>query len=195
MPRKGPPFVLERRSIPVPASGHLLAAVLSDTHSRPDERAVKQLEALKPDVVLHGGDVGDDAVLDQLAAIAPLHAVRGNIDTRTTLPDGLVLSFTEQAGTSVLTVFLTHVAVAGPVIRADAAKRAREEKCSLIICGHSHVPFMGAQRGLTVFNPGSIGPRRFTLPILYGVLRLGPTAVKLEHVDCETGAVWRPSRA
>lgn len=189
--RRGPaPYALERVTVPM-ARTPFTAAVVSDTHSKPDARALEQLAALRPDVVLHGGDVGELEVLERLSRIAPVHAVRGNIDTRTTLPDGLVLSFTEAERT-VLTVLLTHVAVAGPKLRADAARRAKAERCSLVVCGHSHVPFLSAQLGLTVFNPGSIGPRRFTLPILYGVLRIGADAVTLEHIDCATGRVWKP---
>jgi predicted phosphodiesterase len=60
------------------------------------------------------------------------------------------------------------------------------------VCGHSHVPFIGSDRGLTVFNPGSIGPRRFSLPIVFGRIDLGTTGVKLAHVSVETGQTWLP---
>lgn len=189
--RQSPPFVLARASVPLRTDDTLTAGVVSDTHSKPDARALSQLEALRPDVILHGGDVGDLEVLQRLGSIAPVHAVRGNIDERTELPDGLVLSFEGRRGPA-LSCFLTHVAVAGPRLRADAARRAKAERCSLVVCGHSHVPFLGREQGLVVFNPGSIGPRRFTLPILYGVLRVTPAAVKLEHIDCETGRAWQP---
>ena len=63
---------------------------------------------------------------------------------------------------------------------------------SLVVCGHSHVPFIAKQRGLTVFNPGSIGPRRFHLPIVFGTIAVTPQAVRLAHVDCETGRPWSP---
>jgi predicted phosphodiesterase len=82
--------------------------------------------------------------------------------------------------------------VAGPRIRAEVARRARAAGSSLIVCGHSHVPFIGGERGLTVFNPGSIGPRRFSLPIVFGTIDLAPAGVKLAHVDVETGRAWMP---
>ena len=69
---------------------------------------------------------------------------------------------------------------------------ARARGASLVVCGHSHVPFIGRDQGLVVFNPGSIGPRRFHLPIVFGVIDLGPGGVKLRHVDCETGRTWEP---
>ncbi len=172
--------------------GGLRVGIVADTHSAPHEGGLAHLRALKPDVLLHGGDIGDLGVLEQLSAIAPLHAVRGNIDTRLReLPDVLVLEL-EQEGQRALTVLLTHIAVAGPRIRADAAKRARAVGASLIVCGHSHVPFLTQERGLTLFNPGSLGPRRFRLPILFGVMELTRTGVTLRHVDAETGAPWLP---
>lgn len=165
---------------------------MADTHSRPHEGGLAHLAATKPDVILHAGDIGDLSVLDTLRALAPVHAVRGNIDVRAKeLPDVLTLTLTEGSATA-LTLLLTHIAVAGPHIRADAAKRARAEHASLIVCGHSHVPFFTAERGLTLFNPGSIGPRRFTLPILFGVMELTKQGVTLRHVDAETGKPWLP---
>ncbi|MDP3501184.1 MAG: metallophosphoesterase family protein [Myxococcales bacterium] len=190
--RRGPPFVTSRASVPLRSDGSLTLGLVADTHSSPDPRGLEHLAALKPDVIVHGGDIGDLAVLDTFARIAPVHAVRGNIDVRAfDLPDGLVLSLTHEGRTQ-LTAFLTHIAVYGPKVRADAAKRARAEKATLLLCGHSHVPFFGHDRGLTVFNPGSIGPRRFTLPILFGVMRVTTAGVTLHHVDCETGQRWEP---
>lgn len=190
--RRGPPFVTRRATQPLRADGTLTLALVADTHSRPDPRGLEQLSALRPDAIVHGGDIGDLSVLDTFARIAPVHAVRGNIDVRAhELPDGLVLELTHEGRTQ-LTAWLTHIAVAGPKVRADAARRARAERASLILCGHSHVPFFGQDRGLTVFNPGSIGPRRFTLPILYGVMTVSAAGVKLHHVDCETGQRWEP---
>lgn len=181
-----------RVKLPMKADGSLRLGVVADTHSAPNEQGLRHLAAQKPDFILHGGDIGDLAVLDRLATIAPVHAVRGNIDVRAShLPDVLVLELT-HAGKTELTLLLTHIAIAGPRIRADAAKLARAAHASVILCGHSHVPFIGQERGLSIFNPGSIGPRRFHLPILFGVMELSPTEVKLRHFDCETGAEWRP---
>ncbi len=187
-----PPFTSARTRVALRPDGSLRAGLVADTHSRPDARGLELLRALGPDVLLHAGDIGDRAVLEAFGAIAPVHAVRGNIDERAAdLPDGLTLELTHDGATQ-LTVLLTHVALAGPRLRADAARRAREARASLVICGHSHVPFAGQERGLTVFNPGSIGPRRFTLPILFGVMEVSPAGVSLRHVDCETGRPWEP---
>jgi hypothetical protein len=113
--------------------------------------------------------------------------VRGNIDAGVRgLPDVLTLDFGR------LRMLMTHIAVYGPKIRAEVAKLARAAKAQLIVCGHSHVPFIGVDRGLTVFNPGSIGPRRFQLPIVFGTIDITATGVKLAHVSVETGARWMP---
>jgi uncharacterized protein len=54
------------------------------------------------------------------------------------------------------------------------------------------VPFIGVDRGITMFNPGSVGPRRFMLPIVFGTVDITPSGVRLAHVDVETGARWLP---
>lgn len=185
------PLVRTQATFPLRNDGTLRIAVVADTHSQPHPETRKNLEALEPDVILHAGDIGDLGVLEQLAEVAPLHAVRGNIDTRAhQLPDFLTLDLTGAERT--IRILLTHIAVYGPRLRADVAKIARAEKASLVVCGHSHVPFIGQDKGITVFNPGSIGPRRFSLPIVFGTINITPTAVRLAHVNCETGAPWSP---
>ena len=177
--------------VPLRPDGTARIVAVADTHSHPHEQTAERLRALAPDAIFHAGDIGDLAVLDDLAQIAPVHAVRGNIDTRAhALPD--VLAIELAGGGTTLRMLMTHIAVYGPKIRAEVAKRARAQKAQLIVCGHSHVPFIGQDRGLTVFNPGSIGPRRFHLPIVFGTIDISPAGVKLAHVSCETGARWMP---
>jgi putative phosphoesterase len=161
------------------------------------------IRSLGVDAILHGGDIGDLDVLTQLAELAPLYAVRGNIDERanvssrgasaraTDIPDGMTVRI--QAGDhTVLTLLLMHIVVYGPKIRKEAAQLAWKEGAKLIVCGHSHVPFIGRDKGLTVFNPGSIGPRRLRLPIVLGLLEISAGKLSLRHIDCETGREWTP---
>ena len=174
------------------ADGGLRIAAVADTHSRPHPRAAERIAALAPDAIVHAGDIGDRAVLDGLAEIAQVIAVRGNIDERAAdLPDSIAIDVRAQ-GQTALTLLLLHIAVYGPKIRADAARLAAQHDAQLIVCGHSHVPFIGRDRGLTVFNPGSIGPRRFHLPIVFGVLEIAGGKLSLQHIDCETGEVFAP---
>lgn len=170
----------------------LRLALVADTHSRPHPKAAQWISALAPHAILHAGDIGDLHVLDDLAKIAPVIAVRGNIDERAPhVPD--VVTIDVKAGdASALKLLLMHIAVHGPKIRADAAQLAAQRGARMIICGHSHVPFVGRDRGLTVFNPGSIGPRRMHLPIVFGVLEIADAKLSLRHVDCETGQNWSP---
>jgi putative phosphoesterase len=182
-----------RRELPL-EGGALRLAVVADTHGRPHPRAAEHLGALAPHHVLHAGDIGDLGVLDVLGAIAPLTVVRGNIDERAAdLPDVAVVDVTHE-GAAILTILMTHIAVHGPKLRAEVARSARAAGAGLVVCGHSHVPFAGRDRDLTVFNPGSIGPRRFDLPIVFGVIDVTTTGVDVRHVDCETGEPWRAPR-
>jgi predicted phosphodiesterase len=91
-----------------------------------------------------------------------------------------------------LRILLTHIAVYGPRLRAAIARMAQAEGAALVVCGHSHVPFIGVDRGVTVFNPGSIGPPRFTLPVVLGTIDVTPTGFKLAHLDAVSGQVWLP---
>ncbi len=164
--------------------------VVADTHGRPHPKLDARLAALAPAHVLHAGDVGDVAVLRVLERRAPVTAVRGNVDGLG-LPDVVTLSI-EQGERTPVTILLTHIGLAGTQLRADVMRLARAEDATLVVCGHSHVPFAGTDRGVAVFNPGSVGPRRFSLPIVLGVMELGAGGVELRHVDCETGLRWIP---
>lgn len=188
-----PRLVHTRMTLPLRADGTLRIAVVSDTHSEPHAAHAERLRALAPDAILHAGDIGDLEVLAGLADIAPLYAVRGNIDNRARdVPDVMTLDLAAPDGAVVLRMLLVHIAVYGPKLRAEIAKLARAEKATLVVCGHSHVPFIGVDRGITLFNPGSIGPKRFSLPIVFGTIDLGPTGVRLQHLSVETGERWLP---
>lgn len=206
------------------AGGELRLGVVADTHSQPHPATSERLRALAPDAILHAGDIGDLSVLEPLASIAPLHAVRGNIDARAPdLPDVIVVDVRDasdpyfattgvaddsldereaeksdvvndfdNASPPLLRFLLLHIAVAGPRLRAEVVKLASEERASLVVCGHSHVPFIGRDRGIAMFNPGSVGPRRFALPIVLGSIVISGGRARLAHIDCETGAPWSP---
>ncbi len=187
-PGPGPRQVQHSASLALRGDGTLTIACVADTHSQPHAAIAERLAAIAPDAILHAGDIGDAAVIDGLAATAPVLAVRGNIDTRSAFPDVLTIDVVGRD----LRIYLTHIAVAGPRLRGEVARAARAERAQLVVCGHSHVPFIGRDRDLTVFNPGSIGPRRFHLPIVFGTIAITPQAVRLAHIDCETGQTWLP---
>jgi hypothetical protein len=163
---------------------------VADTHSRPHPELAARLRELAPDHIFHAGDIGALSVLLPMQEVAPVTAVRGNIDGLEK-PDVITVDVANEKG-PLLRMLLTHIAVNGPKLRADVFRLARSENAALVVCGHSHVPFAAHDRGVTIMNPGSVGPRRFQLPIVLGVIDVRNDGVSLRHVDCETGAAWRP---
>jgi len=191
-PKRTRRWVEEDAALSLDDRGRLRLVAVADTHSRPHPATAERIRALSPDAILHAGDIGDLQVLADLSSIARVIAVRGNIDERAPdVPDSVSIDI-RAGGESALKLLLMHIAVYGPKIRADAARLAGRHGARVIVCGHSHVPFVGRDRGLTVFNPGSIGPRRFHLPIVFGVLEVAGGKLSLRHVDCETGETWQP---
>jgi len=182
--------VVHARKAIVLGVGTSTIVVVADTHGRPHPKLATRIEELAPAHIFHAGDVGDLAVLRDLERFAPLTAVRGNIDGHD-LPDLQTIDVRDDGGTR-LKVLLTHIAVNGTRLRADVVRIARAEDASLVVCGHSHVPFAAQEGTVAVFNPGSVGPRRFQLPIVFGVITIDATAAAVRHVDCETGLPWRP---
>ena len=181
---------LVQETLKLPARDACIA-VVADTHSRLDRRAAELLRARAPVAIVHAGDVGALEVLDDLARIAPVIAVRGNIDTHADgLPD--VVDIEVVWGRRRLCVVLTHIAVRGPRLRADARRLAAARGAHVVVCGHSHVPLVARDGPVTVFNPGSVGPRRFALPITFGVMSFDDEGLSFAHIDCATGAPWRP---
>ncbi|TNF23959.1 MAG: metallophosphoesterase [Deltaproteobacteria bacterium] len=183
------------QDIAVPASGRLRLGVISDTHGHPHPEAAQLLAREAPDLVLHAGDIGDGACLDAFAAVAPLIVVRGNIDE----PDDGVDGWPERrllrvtsGGHTALVILLTHIAVYGSRLRAEIQRDARHLGADLVVCGHSHVPLVASDHGVAVFNPGSCGPKRFSLPITVGLVDIAPDGVSFRHLDCVTGERWRP---
>jgi hypothetical protein len=188
--RREPPPRRHTAILPLAPDGTCTLAVVADTHSQPCPAIDERLAELRPAAILHGGDIGDEAVIERLARHAPVYAVRGNIDVRADHPDEQLLELT--GGERRLRIFMTHIAVRGPRLLADVARAARDAGADLVVCGHSHVPFIGRDRGLAIFNPGSIGPRRFSLPIVFGTIDVSPGGVRLAHLECATGRPWRP---
>lgn len=194
-PSRRPRLVHARATLTLRPDGGLRLVVVADTHSRPDPRSLPLVASLRPDHILHAGDIGAPQVLHALAELAPLTAVRGNIDAQMPgVPDVVTIDVRDAEGRPLpLTMLLLHVAQYGPLLRADAARLARAANASIVVCGHSHVPFLGRDKGIAVMNAGSIGPRRFRLPIVFGVVDIRREGVEMRHVSCETGETWTPA--
>jgi putative phosphoesterase len=135
--------------------------VVSDTHGLLRPEVVAALAGVER--ILHLGDVGDDAILRELGKIAPVMAVRGNVDREgecARLPETEIL---EVQGIS---IYLLHI-----VDRLDLDPKAAG--FAAVLSGHSHKAEIRRHKSVLYFNPGSCGPRRFQLPVTIGFLHLG----------------------
>jgi hypothetical protein len=144
----------------------LKVGVIADTHGLVRPEAVEALRSA--DVILHAGDVGGSHVLQELGEIAPVIAVKGNVDLEAWargLPDRRRL---ELGGATVL--LLHDRAAVGP----DPAAKGVQ----VVVFGHSHQPLAEREHGVLWFNPGAAGPARFRLPVSLGLLEIGDGHVR-----------------
>ncbi len=146
----------------------MLIGVISDTHGLMRPEALRALAGSQ--LIIHAGDVGDPEILDALRAIAPVVAVRGNVDTASTLPE---FDRIEQDGKS---IYVLH-----DVNQLDLDPAAAG--IDAVISGHSHKPSIRTDRGVLYLNPGSAGPRRFKLPITVARLRVRGKRLEAERID------------
>ena len=147
-----------------------MIGVLSDTHSllRPEA-----LDALRGAThILHAGDVGDIAILEALRKIAPVTAIRGNIDTGGPTAQ---LPATEAIELNGRLIYMLHSL-------ADLDLKPEAAGISVVISGHSHKPTIETRNGVLYLNPGSCGPRRFSLPVTVAHLRVGDAVPRAEIV-------------
>jgi uncharacterized protein len=132
--------------------------IVSDTHGLLRPEVAPALKGV--DRILHLGDVGKISILDELAKIAPVTAIRGNVDS-----DGPCAKLTETEVVLVEGVYLYMVHDVKALHLDPAAA-----KFAAVLSGHTHVPNFSTKKGVLYFNPGSCGPRRFELPVTIGLL-------------------------
>jgi putative phosphoesterase len=139
--------------------------VLSDTHGLLRPEVLPALAGV--DHILHAGDVGNIAILGALRTLAPVTAIRGNTDTHgpcAQLPE------TEAITLGGHLFYLVHSA-----LWLDLNPTAAGIAC--VVSGHSHAPAIETNDGVLYLNPGSCGPRRFTLPVTLALVEVTPTAL------------------
>ena len=135
--------------------------IVSDTHGLLRPEVAPALEGV--DQILHVGDVGKISILDELAKIAPVTAIRGNVDREgpcANLPE------TEVVLAEGRYIYMLHDL---KTLHLDPAAG----KFAAVLHGHTHVPNFYTKKGVLYFNPGSCGPRRFELPVTIGLLTVG----------------------
>jgi putative phosphoesterase len=138
----------------------ITVGIISDTHSLLRTEALQALEGC--DLIVHAGDIGAIDVIDGLSAIAPVHAVRGNIDK-----DAWASKFPNEEIVSVAGKYLYVLHD-----RHEIALEPAAAGFDVVISGHSHKPAIEQVDGVLFVNPGSAGPRRFTLPVAIATLRV-----------------------
>lgn len=147
--------------------------LISDTHGLLRPQAVNALRG--SDLIIHAGDVGRPEILTALRELAPVIAVRGNIDTADwagDLPDTTVA----EAGTVLLYVLHdVHALDLDPMAAG----------IHIVVSGHSHQPGQSERNGVLYINPGSAGPRRFQLPVSLALLNVDRKSFKVEFVELE----------
>jgi len=152
-----------------------LIGVISDTHGLVRPQAIEALAGA--DLVLHAGDIGNQEVLDTLNQIAPVVAVRGNNDKgewAQSLPDWEVV----EIGS--VSIYMLH-----DIKQIDISPTA--DVFRVVVSGHSHKPVVEERRGVICLNPGSAGPRRFTLPVSVAHLHIVDDKVDAEIIELSVG--------
>ena len=160
----------------------LTIGVISDTHGLLRPEVVASLAGV--DHILHVGDVGAIGILDRLAAIAPLTAIRGNVDVSLQCAELPPTEMVELAGNTFYLVHSVHDLDIDPVAAGVA----------VVVSGHTHRAEMRRHKGVLYLNPGSAGPRRFDLPVTLAKVTIVDGEVRARIVTLVGGFAWDPSR-
>ena len=148
--------------------------VISDTHGRFAQAVKKIFRGV--DSIIHAGDIGALEVLEQLEEIAPTIAVNGNNDSFDGFP---IRRVEEMMG---YTVLVQHIFGELHQLDRSARKVLEELHPNVVVFGHSHRPYSQMSGETLLFNPGSAGPRRFSLPRSVGLLKLDRKGIKPEII-------------
>jgi len=149
--------------------------VISDTHGLLRPEAVVALQGSAH--ILHAGDIGDEGIIPELHKIAPVTAIRGNVDRAAWTKAFAETEVVELGGVSIYMLHDVHQLDLDPVAAGFR----------VVISGHSHQPKQETRNGVLYFNPGSAGPRRFSLPISVGKLVISPDKIAAEIVEMKIG--------
>jgi uncharacterized protein len=151
----------------------MIIGVISDTHGQLRPQAVEALAGVEQ--IIHAGDVGVPGILDKLRQIAPVAAVRGNVDRglwAESLPKSEVVQVEEAL------IYVLHDLAELDLDPAAAGFKA-------VIFGHSHRPLVEERRGVLYLNPGSAGPRRFHLPVTLAKLTIDGARINADIIQLE----------
>jgi putative phosphoesterase len=144
----------------------VIVGVISDTHGLLRPEALEFLRGSEH--IIHAGDIGSPEIVPALEKIAPVTAIRGNVDTQPWAQSFAETEVVELAGLHIYVIHDRNALDLNPQAAGFAA----------VISGHSHQPKQETKDGVLYFNPGSAGPRRFSLPITIGKLEITPKGVQ-----------------
>jgi len=156
-----------------------MVGLISDTHGVLRDEAIAALKGA--DIILHAGDIDIPDVLDGLRTVAPLVAVRGNMDfgrLRSELPESDVVEAADHL------IYMIH-----EIDRIDLDPAAAD--ISAVVYGHSHRPRIEKRQGVLFINPGSAGPRRFSYPVTVARVIIRDGQLKAEIVDVDTQTILK----
>lgn len=149
----------------------MILGLISDTHGLLRDSALRAMQ--NTGAIIHAGDVGDAKILEALEKLAPVTAVRGNVDTAEWA--------TKLSATAVITVDAVRIYVLHEV--KGLKLNSIPSGISIIVSGHSHTPGQSTRGGILYINPGSAGPRRFNLPATVARLDLARQPWEAEFID------------
>ncbi len=145
--------------------------IISDTHGLLRIEAEQELRGV--DLIVHAGDVGNPEILSRLKNIAPVFAVRGNVDTEPWAKELPETTLVEADGAS---LYVLHNL-------RDLELKAEAGRFDAVISGHTHQAGQWERNGVLYLNPGSAGPRRFRLPVTLALLELDGDRWKVEIME------------
>ncbi|MBV8206349.1 MAG: metallophosphoesterase family protein [Acidobacteria bacterium] len=149
----------------------MLIGVISDTHGLLRPEALAALQAAEH--IIHAGDVGSPDILERLRAIAPVSAVRGNVDRG---PWAMALPENEVCEFGGIAIYVLHDL-------AELGLNPASAGFKVVISGHTHQPRVEIMRGVLYLNPGSSGPKRFRLPITVAHLTIEAAQPRAEIIE------------
>jgi len=166
-------------SSPMNQRSAIRIGVIADTHGLFDPAVRRHFKGV--DHILHAGDIGDRSVIEQLTQIAPVTAVSSNIDDdeQSGFPSEAVI---ELAGRRIA---IRHVLYEGGKLTKDGRAFLQENQPDLCLFGHTHRPKVEWFGKTLLFNPGSAGPKRFTLPRCLGILVLARQGIIPKHIPLD----------
>ncbi len=142
-----------------------LVGVISDTHGLLDERVFELFRGVSS--IIHAGDIGKEDLIWRLEEIAPVIAVRGNNDSNSICFPNERMALIEGR-----TFYVRHIFATVEKMTAAQQRIIERHMPDAVIFGHSHKAYSGTWRGTLLFNPGSAGPKRFSLPRSVGLLEV-----------------------